>query len=220
MVNVAHFSDLHGLWRFIPQHLPFLEDKNGPVELLINTGDFFPNVGRPIDPVREAEFQTRWFETNRDGLFQGFGDRPIVTVDGNHDFVCLGKLLVDYGYQGEVFTITPGVVHTYKELTFAGFSHIPYIAGEWNREVQGEELRELAQQAVDTGAEILVTHVPPAGILAGVYGSTELANILFYQPHSVRVHMFGHVHADGGMKANECGIYFSNAACNISVFEI
>lgn len=219
-IRVAHFSDLHGMWRFIEQKLPYLEDQNGEVELLINTGDFLPNIGRPVNPEQEMEFQANWFKQNKDGMFAAFGNRPVVTVDGNHDFLCLGDLLKENDYQGEVLTIRPGEVVTYKNKTFAGFSEIPYIMGEWNREVQGEELKRLSHLTLQQGAEILLTHVPPAGILSGLYGANELTNALFYTEHNTKVHLFGHVHSEGGRTTEENGMKFYNSACSISIIKI
>jgi hypothetical protein len=130
------------------------------VEGLICTGDFFPNSTRGIREV-EVEFQTAWFRDNQESIFRLFGGLPIVCVDGNHDFVSLGALLVEAGYPGLVVNVNPYETQDFLGFKVAGYREIPWIAGEWNGESYAPEMHGLADCALQSGCEILLTHTPP-----------------------------------------------------------
>ena len=62
-----------------------------------------------------------------------------------------------------------------------------------------------------------MTHCPPGGILddatgGGHYGIPYITSCLMNTPHSVRAHLFGHIHGDGGKTKTEGDVLFSNAA--------
>ena len=72
-------------------------------------------------------------------------------------------------------------------LKWAGFRHIPAIAGEWAGEVDGYELVELTQKltAMDPQPDVLLTHCPPAGILStdeygNSWGNGHAGSILWF----------------------------------------
>jgi Icc-related predicted phosphoesterase len=209
-MKVAHFSDVHGQL----DNLSFPLDVQG----LVCTGDFFPNSTRGIRQV-EVDFQTTWFERNQEKIFRVFGGLPIVCVDGNHDFVSLGAFLLRAGYPGLVVNVNPYEAQDFLGLKVAGYREIPWIAGEWNGETYAPELHGLADCALQTGCEILLTHTPPKGILSGDYGCSSLSNLLAYSQHNVRFHFFGHCH-DGHGTVENMGIQFSNAATAINLIDI
>lgn len=210
-MKVAHFSDVHG-------HISSLAQIPGDVEALISTGDFFPNSTRGIREV-EVPFQTEWFKINQEEIFRVLGGRPIACVDGNHDYVSLGTLLVEAGYPGIVVPVNPDSVQDFLGFKVAGFREIPYIAGEWNGETFGPEIHGLCDTVLQTECEILLTHTPPKGILSGDYGCSSLSNLLAYSHHNVRYHLFGHCHTDHGTM-EDMGIFFSNAATSINVIDL
>lgn len=203
MVRIAHCSDLHGDWEFL--------DSVKTPDLWVFSGDFFPNRTRGIRPI-ESSYQEVWFRRAADRLVCALRGVPVVVVDGNHDFVNLAPLLASVGV--ESYDVASGPVDI-KGLRFSGFPYIPWIIGEWNYEednIQSEIDRVWAEDP-----DVLLTHAPPAGILAKEYGYSAISSALFYREHKIRYHLFGHIHACGGQIMKEGGIVFSNAAttCNI-----
>lgn len=209
-MKTAHFSDVHG-------SIDTLGFPEG-VEALISTGDFFPNQTRGIRSV-ELAFQASWFAMNLDKIFRAFAGRPIVCVDGNHDFISLAECLIGSGYPGKVIGVTAQATQDFFGFNVAGFREIPYIAGEWNGEVQLPEIHDLCDTSLQTGCDILLTHTPPKGILSGEYGCSSLTNLLAYSPHNVRYHFFGHCHKDHGT-IEDMGVKFSNAATSINIVDL
>jgi Icc-related predicted phosphoesterase len=210
-MKIAHFSDVHG-------HISCLAQILGDVEALISTGDFFPNSTRGEREI-EVAFQTEWFNRNKTEIFRLFAGRPIACVDGNHDYVSLGTLLVEAGYPGIVVNVNSDSVQDFLGFKVAGFREIPWIAGEWNGESTGPQMHSMADTALQTGCSLLLTHTPPKGILSGDYGCPSLTSLLTYSPHSVRFHFFGHCHDEHGT-VEEMDILFSNAATAINVVDL
>lgn len=209
-MKIAHFSDVHG---FI-KNLQIPSD----VDALVCTGDFFPNSTRGIRSVEEI-YQKGWFKQNVTEIFRIFAGHPIVCVDGNHDFVSLGALLLEAGYPGLVVNVNPYEAQEFLGFKVAGYREIPWIAGEWNGETYAPEMHGLADCALQTGCEILLTHTPPKGILSGDYGCPALSSLLTYSQHNVRAHFFGHCHYEHGI-LDDMGIRFSNAATSMNIIEI
>jgi Icc-related predicted phosphoesterase len=187
-MNLAHFSDLHGRLELIDiQRLPARPD------YWVSTGDFFPNQTYGNRAV-EVAFQTAWFHQNADEIFARLAGIPVVVVDGTPAGADLG----------------PGV-------RVAGFRHIPYIQGRWAGEIQQADFVPMIRRALNSGANVLVTHAPPAGILDGGgdgFGIRPLTSMLMYPElgdHTVTHHLFGHIHEAYG-SAEVCGIRFFNSA--------
>lgn len=209
-MKVAHFSDVHGYINEV--EIP--DDVDG----LICTGDFFPNSTRGEREI-EIPFQTDWFNANKDEIFRIFRGLPIACVDGNHDYVSLGTLLIGAGYPGLVVNVNPDRTQEFLGYKVAGFREIPYISGEWNGEVTNAQIHGLCDWAIQTGCDILLTHTPPKGVLSGDYGCPSLTSLLAYSAHSVRYHFFGHCHTDHGV-TEEMNIVFSNAATSLNVIDL
>lgn len=211
---VAHASDLHG------NLLAIRGVDTSQAEAFVITGDVFPNLTRGKIPTEER-FQEDWFVKKRDSIFRDLAGKPVITVDGNHDFISLADMLVKHGYQGEVYSISPDKVIEFGGLRWTGHRLIPWIDGEWAGESTFSELLEAASAVLDhAGAEVLVTHVPPAGILSGPWGCSALTNLLTYKPHSFRHHFFGHVHEHGGKRMEELGMKFYNGACSCRIIDV
>lgn len=212
-MRIKHFSDIHSDLTILDR-IPLSEDFGA----WINTGDLFPNRSRgnrQIEPV----FQEDWFLRKKSAIFKRLGGKPIVTVDGNHDFISFGEMLIKHGYQGEVYCIKPDEVIEFGGLSWAGYSHIPFIEGEWNNEAGPLELSQLAEKVCLSWADVLVTHVPPSNILSGPWGCSCLASYLAYHPHNFRYHFFGHVHSHHG-QAEALGVKFFNSATTIQLVEL
>ena len=203
---VAHASDLHS------NLLPLKDVDKAKIDLFIFSGDFFPNITRG-NIETEINFQTNWFKNNQDTIFKYLGNKPVINVDGNHDFVSLGELLIRHGYAGEVYQINENEIIEFKGLKFAGHGYIPWIEGEWRGELRTPEMTKIVDKVWDLGfADVLVTHTAPAGILAGPWGCNVLANRLAYRDHMFTHHFFGHVHQYTPQEHTENGTKFYNSA--------
>jgi len=210
---IAHASDLHSnlvpLWNIAPT-----------VDAFVITGDFFPDLHTSFDKAKCAKFQEEWFKKKRQSIFKTLEGKPIITVDGNHDFVSLGEMLIKYGYPGEVHCITtPDKPIEFGGLLWTGYPHIPFTGGYWSKECEALEASQLAEQACLSWADVLVTHVPPAGIMANQYGCTSLRSYLDVHPHNFRYSFFGHVHERRGHMEKD-GIKFYNSATIVQLVDV
>lgn len=211
---IAHASDLHS------NLLPLKAVNTTKIDAWILTGDFFPNITRG-NVQTEINFQTDWFLKKRDTIFKALGDKPVINVDGNHDFVSFGELLRRYAYGGEVYQISENHIVEFRGLKFAGHGYIPWIAGEWRGELRAPEMMTVIDKVWSHGyADVLVTHTPPAGILADMWGCNVLANRLAYEEHMFTHHFFGHVHQYTPQEHTENGTKFYNSATGCQIVEI
>lgn len=211
-MKIFHFSDNHGRIDWLKEAIP------DDVDLIVSTGDFFPNASRGVRKI-EVPFQIRWLDACAENFMSYLKDKPIMIVGGNHDYIPLAQDLILRGYGGRVIPITiEGVM--FDGLRFAGFPHIPYISGEWNLEVDYQEMRDLVEETMESNPDVLVTHCPPAGILDDGYGNEPLLTQLTYQDHNIKHHLFGHCHLSGGKEVERMEIWFHNAACHGMIFEI
>lgn len=210
-MKIAHTSDLHGNYTILGQ-------VDSPPDLWVITGDFFPNLTRGRRSIEE-EFQTRWYSMEAGHIIRLLHGVPVLWVPGNHDYVDLVKLLRRDGVRA--LEVTPKGC-TFGGLRFAGFGEIPFICGEWNREVTLSQLACLTRMTLEMGnPDVLVTHCPPDGILNGLYeGIAPLTSSLAYRPHQVRLHLFGHAHEDGGGQVEHMGIRFVNSAGTVTTIEV
>lgn len=212
-MKLCHVSDLHGYY--------YLLEKAAELEFdaWVITGDFFPNKTRG-DRIVEPRFQQKWFmDYKRNSILERLQGKPVISVDGNHDFISLHSCLIRCGV--ESYKITPeGII--FDGVKFAGFPNIPRIAGEWNHESGSEELRDLSFATFESDPDVLVTHAPPHGILDEVegYGITHLTNCYTYREHKVKAHFFGHCHIDGGKMREEFGTKFYNGATAFRLVKI
>ena len=196
-MNIFHFSDMHG-------NLSLIESIPEETDLIVSSGDFFPNCSRG-NRKKEPLFQESWLNANKQKIVDSFRDLPVLCVNGNHDFISLADMLLT------CTEVTPSGVK-FGGFTFSGFGEIPFIFGEWNREVQDDELKKLAEQALASDPDILIVHAPCAGILDAGYGNRPLLRALTYQSHNVKYVLHGHVHEDGGKIKTEMSVVFSNMA--------
>ena len=203
-MRVLHSSDLHGKVRKLILNLA-----NEKYDLWIDTGDFFPNISRG-KPHIEVPYQTGWAE--RDGLveilLEALNGRPLISIPGNHDYISLADTLKAAG--GNAHTVVPQGINV-AGYTWAGFRHIPWIAGEWQGETHN--FSQLITRVLEAKPDLLITHAPPAGILDGPgYGIPGLTAKLMYENHNIKAHFFGHEHSAGGYKDIKSDILFANGA--------
>lgn len=215
IMKIFHASDLHA-----DLYPLTLIDKD--VGVVVSSGDFFPNITRG-DLATEPKFQKDWFVKHSQNIFRYLAGRPVVVVNGNHDFVCLAEMLVEHGYAGEVHLLTPDKVTEFGGKRWTGHRFVPYIYGEWNGELHKHDLALVSKKLFQhDGVDVLVTHVPPKGILASEWGCPTLSQCFAYYPNaaSIKVHMFGHVHSSGGSMTEVFGTKFYNSACTPQIVEI
>jgi len=210
-MRIAHASDLHGRYEVLDR-----VGRRRP-DLWVLTGDFFPNQTRGVADV-EKPWQTQWFGFKAQPILRRLRSAPVVMVPGNHDYADLARLLRQGGVDAR--EATPEGV-TVQGVRFAGFGHIPFIAGEWNREVTDVELHELTHRTFDCDPDVILTHSPPEGILNGRYpGISSLTTALTYRPHRVTHHLFGHCHEDGGKRVEHMGVTFVNSATTLQWIDL
>jgi Icc-related predicted phosphoesterase len=155
----------------------------------------------------EQKAQTSWAQTILADLIpQG---REVLFLSGNHDFIRVGDIL------GKK-QIWPDFVEIGNHR-FAGFPHVTYANGDYNHETQ--DRRSPVSQAFYAEPTILVTHIPPQGILSDEFGCSSLSSALAYSSHKIQAHLFGHCHRTCGV-TTEDGILFSNAATMGRILEI
>tara|TARA_Y100000034_G_scaffold135473_1_gene207535 strand:- start:2114 stop:2797 length:684 start_codon:yes stop_codon:yes gene_type:complete len=221
IVRIAHASDLHADWRTL-EHI----NKLGNIDVIVLTGDMLDNYGRweyhRINPKAEKVFQKAWLKHVVPEWIKVFAGRPVVVVDGNHDFISLADAIKDEGYDNVFDVGIAGVTAHVAGLKFAGFREIPWIAGEWAGEVVAFD--GIIEDILKANPDVLVTHAPPAGILDGFagenHGIPSLTSALMYAEHKIRAHLFGHIHACGGRTEEVNGILFANGARSVHVIEV
>ncbi len=214
-IRIAHCSDTHQRPSTV-RRVASLD-----VDVILLTGDCISNLGRVqqtggiISPKHEIRYQRPWFRKQAKKWAKDIGDRPVISVRGNHDFICPSYWLRHYGVTVHVIDDNNPSVELFGK-TWAGFRQVPYIAGEWCGEER--DLTPFVDKAFACNPDVLVTHGPPAGILdidstgdTG-YGSGPLATALAYMPHNITHHFFGHAHNSGCETVEEMGIYFANGA--------
>jgi len=222
---ICHASDIHGNLKLI-QPLP-------NVDCFVLSGDIAPNMRYPrCDEHRRAEYeyQAQWYREQATTLQQLFEDKPVLVVDGNHDFYPVHLGLEDAKIN--VRRITPsGIVLATPDnaagLMFAGFPDIPYIAGDWNHESSSYAIQVQCEAVLMTMPDVLVTHAPPHHVLDNVYGehvgSPEIRRLVLEDmPNGkLKAHLFGHIHEGRGTcLSRDRETRFYNSACgstNIAV---
>lgn len=217
-MRIFHVSDSHG-------NLHDLSLAHGSgADVVVLTGDMLPNFFPYMGIENEKEYQTKWFQGKSEHFLRYLGGKPVVVVNGNHDFVCLAELLTRAGYQGEVHKLDETKAVELLGYRWGGHGYIPYISGCWNDELRSVDLAVKADTLFSQpgGVEILCTHTPAKGFLSGPWGCSSLASNLLYNPcaESVRLHLFGHVHQEGGTSISVGTTQFYNSATTHQVIEM
>lgn len=228
-MRIVHFSDWHGKMKELPE-----------ADIYVCTGDMLPNfperqelrynqvVYRIVRSVEEVK-QREWIKDNKELLRSKMksSDAPIVCVRGNHEFVNLGNYFI-----GEVYEIKrPTDYFEVKGIRFGGMRGWvmrPYdgISNIWGDELTPEGFENEAR-LLHEDIDVLLTHVPPNGILdrTGRYsiGEDSLNRYInlkhYYYNKPLELHCFGHVHESFGMNYTDDTV-FSNAATVFNVIDL
>lgn len=214
-ITIIHVSDNHSA--FLP--LPEIGD------LIVHSGDMLPNASRGNKNI-EYQFQTNWVIQNIENFKKWLGDRPLLFVSGNHDFIDPCKILRDNSIDA---TNISNMHYSFKDINFYGFPYIPYIAGEWAYECtvpeMQQEIRKL-KDAFEKRIDILVCHAPLHGILDDSYGikigNAQMNDLLSYGLETKQLpRWLLHGHAHGGHGWSEImGIQISNAATTVHTIHV
>ena len=176
---------------------------------------------RMIDKVAEAKEQREWWMKQLDALKKkGYGPEKIIFCPGNHDFVDMTDLLPYSCWQ------TPKTI-TFNGIKVGLLPGVLPLVNEWNDEITEYEIKQRIL-SIDPDIDLLVSHVPPYGILDAGHGTQHIGSQELYTaimggafgsipPHftKLQLHCFGHAHGGRGVDTFSIGkrkIKFSNAA--------
>lgn len=212
-MEIYAFSDTHG-------NLFTLERPPASVKLLVCTGDFFPNCNWGDD---QRKFQRAWFNTFNEYIgatpyeymIYLADNRPMLWVAGNHDWQSLAELMPRHA----VYDLNEGP-RTILGKRFSGFRYVPRVSDRWQGEMDQSDFRPIVDKILAQNPDVLCTHAPPYGILDCNWGIRVLTDALMYREHSIKSHLFGHVHEFAGTHAEQNGIHFYNNAMSARVIEV
>jgi Icc-related predicted phosphoesterase len=225
-ILIGHVSDLHGY------HTPLGLNTREP-DLWVWSGDMLKeDWNRPA--ATQPAVQHSYLETWGPSFAKWFMGKPVLVVDGNHDWIPACRWLQRHGIDARQVTTKKQEV---LGFTYAGFPWIPIVENpskdmngkpiRWNHMRSEPELREAVDEVFRDPPDLLITHAPPAKILDGAangghYGISYLANRLQgYKPHGIKAHFFGHVHNNAGVHYEEgIGTLFVNSACRLQFVEV
>ena len=213
---IGHVSDLHG-------NLNPLYATSRMPDVWVFTGDNVDNDSS--SPVYDSEVreQTWWLNEVADRFIARLGGKPVVCVDGNHDYVDMAAFLRSKGV--EAYNVADGPVDLLGER-FAGYRNIPRISGVWQGETFSADFPAIVEKMMAQDPTIVVVHAPPAGILdddrgcGHGHGVTSLTSALCKYGHRVKACLYGHVHRQGGRQQTEMDILFANGACCVRFHEV
>jgi len=223
-MRFLHGSDWHGK----PERykLGIEATKTEDFDLWIISGDMLPNCsrGRDTDDI-EGKFQVQWVDERPTKLKKTFGDKKVLVVDGNHDYISFARALRENGIDAHDLYYDGPI--TIDGVRFAGFPFVkpPPKSFRFKNVAEDDVIRDHVQTALEYDPHVLVTHGARHGVLDMVYGgerigSESIANAIDYgEAWSLIAMLHGHVHEDSGIKvAND--ILYSNAACALHRFDV
>ena len=221
--RICHVSDTHG-------GLPKL---HGRFDVVVHTGDFFPNSAALMSGNRTQEmaFQLQWLRKVTHDIKLWLNGRPLIYVPGNHDFLhpdLMEDELKDAGIS--IYGIADRLL-THEGITYYGFPYVPTIDGRWNYERDIPEMQKECDKMTDvlnkTKVDVLCCHAPPHGCLDLTYGneaigSTVINNMLDYKVESEMlppIYLCGHCHEANGLRMRGSQLV-SNAAVTYQILEV
>lgn len=219
--RICHVSDTHG-------GFPRL---HGRYNVVVHTGDFFPNSANLHNKNLEAAWQLGWLRNNINNMKMWLNSHEFIYVPGNHDFMPADLMEYELQKAGiQAFGIADRLL-TREGVTYYGFPYVPTIDGGWNYERDIPEMQKEVDKMVavmnQTKVDVLCCHAPPHGILDLSYGneilgSTVIANALDYKiarDMMPDVYLCGHIHEANGLRVRN-GVLVSNAATTYQCIEI
>lgn len=219
-MKIAHISDLHGDFPTLPE-----------CDLVINSGDWMPNSKfRQFGNELEEQFQNQWLESKIEEIQAWLGARPMIFVQGNHDYTDPSQVLVKHKLN--VVDITNKLIE-YKGLTFYGFPYIPAEddAKSWNHrrrygmmELEFDEVFSKLKEKNIEQLDFFVCHCPPWDVFDTCplqnrqFGNKVLTRRLEekFKPKHL---LCGHIHGAGGQTEYR-GVKVSQAARIINIIDL
>jgi len=213
-MKFCHVSDSHG----------YFPDLRGDFDFVVHSGDLFPNSnnGRYINKSRdkkqrEIEFQRSWIRRKSDTIHKWLRSKPLLYCAGNHDFFNPCDLLNELGV--ETIDLTNKSVE-YAGYRWYGFPYVNFLVGEWNWELDKNELWQKTQwmmNKISGDTDILVAHDPIYGILDESWGehigNNFIQDALTYRETAIKLYLHGHCHESPGfIRMEELDLSVSNAA--------
>lgn len=186
----------------------------GHCELYMPPGDILVVAGDISGITNHAELIefNRWLgELDYEAIF---------VVPGNHDGQFWDSQAVSRSLLSNATVLIDEMVE-YKGYKIYGS---PWVAqyGDWWYMVHPDALYDIWQKIPDD-IDILITHQPPYGILDGVRrgnaGCKYLREAVLTRIKP-KLHVYGHLHLDGGRLVQQQDIYFVNAAMNNESYNI
>jgi hypothetical protein len=133
-MRIQHTSDNHG----------FFQDLEGDFDVVIHSGDLFPN--HCFGPKRvwstlevEKAFQTDWLKGRIETIKEWIKGKPFLFCSGNHDFIDPCPILIAAGITA---INLDDKVTEFEGHTLYGLPWVPFIEGVWNFELMDVEMRE------------------------------------------------------------------------------
>jgi Icc-related predicted phosphoesterase len=189
-MNIACISDTHMQHRGLDV---------APCDVIIHAGDFL-RTGKEIE-VRD------FFE-----WFTCLPSKYKILVAGNHD-KSLQKKITKYNISlNECAFVLDNNGIILKNIHFWG---IPFRSSSFLNSLQGiEDANEISDYSkIPYSTQILITHVPPIGILDQILPSENRSGsrILLDRVREVKpmYHIFGHIHESYGVNKNENTIFIN-----------
>ena len=213
-MNILALADLHGRLPKLPKVIFDTE-----IDLLLLCGDILPNeianwdmsnpFHRVVNRSLEGPVQLKWFNEKFLPWTKKFkAVKKIVFVYGNHEFL-------DKPIEGIECQTTGSRVIEVDGLKIGLLAGSMTYTGEWNDEVDEYEMQQRILN-MDPDIDILVSHVPPLGImdksfhgeerigcnslrdaLLGITSFGEVIEPPYFR--KVKYHLFGHCHERRGM---------------------
>ena len=213
-MNILHISDLHGHWELILNEKQKLEQS----DIIVFTGDMLPDLYNS-SKRNQQQYQFKWVKQNSNfkSVVKLLETKSVIIVNGNHDYINLAN------YIPNSFHITEKQTCVINGVKFAGFEGMPYCGGGFNQELSDLEIESRARAALNHKPDILLTHVPPAGMLdEGKWGLIPLRALIDEETSLVtyKVHLFGHCHYDGNKRVLHKGVEYINGACCVNLLHL
>jgi Icc-related predicted phosphoesterase len=213
-MNILAMGDLHGRIPKLPKAVT-----ESPVDVLLLCGDicghfnknwtFNDYFHRMVNVPAEGADQRDWLiNAFKPWIDKTIAPKHTVFLNGNHDFGQFDGIFEHYLFTGSKTIEIEGV-------KFGLMTGMGQLAGEWHDEIPEEEFQHRID-GIDPDIQILVTHMPPNGILDKAYsgdriGSRALTKAIFgsamgnRHPYFTRLthHFFGHAHEARGSETHE-----------------